>query len=133
MSQSADVAVKTPDLSWCHCRFMPKFDGHVAEAQPLRGGEGSSGVGSDRDTRPSEGLAELGQHSSNHSNGYHVEGSNRGSGVPQEMAQRTGHYPSQSNGYPAFNSGNAVHPRPAPAKYAGAAAPFGVQHSIPLS
>ncbi|CAL5229480.1 g12810 [Coccomyxa viridis] len=112
-------------------RFMPRYDGHVAEAQPLRGGEGSGGADVDRDTRRSEGLAELGQHSSNHTNGYHAEG-NRGSGAQQEMAMRGGHYPSQPKGYPAFTPGSVVHPQPAP-KYAGAAAPFGVQHSIPLS
>lgn len=117
----------------CPCRrFVPRCDGHAEEAQFLRGGEAGSAGGSTRDSCPlREETAELGQQGHTQSNGYHVKG-NKGSGIPQEMAMRGGHYPSPSSGYPALAPGNAGHSQPTAAKYAGTAAPLGVQHSIPL-
>ena len=112
----------------CCSRLFPRYDAHTEEALFLRGGEGEGVGGINRAPRPSEEMAEMDQQHPTHSSGYQVEEVRR-SGATQEMAERGPHYPS---GYPAFTPGNAVRPQPAPAKYAGPAAPFGVQHSIPL-
>ena len=117
------------DITCYLCRLIPRYDAHTEEAQFLRGGEGEAVGGTNRvSARPSEEMAELGRQRPAHSSGYQVEEVRR-PGATQEMAERRQEYPS---GYPAFTPGNAVHPQPAPAQYAGTAAPLGVQHSIPL-
>ena len=87
-------------------RFIPRYNARTDEAEFLRGGEAD--VGDNRIPEGSEEMAELGQNYSNHSN----------------------HSNGYSYGYPASNSGNAVHPQPSPGKYES---PLGVQHSIPLN
>lgn len=84
-------------------RFIPRYNPRTDEAEFLRGGEAD--VGDNRIPEGSQEMAESGQNYSNHSNGY-------------------------PNGYPASNSGNAVHPQPSPGKYESR---LGVQHSIPLN
>ncbi len=83
-------------------RFIPRYDARTDEAEFLRGGEAD--VGDNRIPEDFQEMAELGQNYSNHS--------------------------THSNGYPASNSGNAVHPQPSPGKYESR---LGVQHSIPLN